>query len=617
VLLTVVALVALLLIWHNVGGLGSGHENLSALQSKVNAGQVASVTIDNDGGVTGKLTNGDSFTSQIPTVLNTSQLTSQLQAEHVQVQAEQSSGGWASVLGSLLPLALLLGLLLWGWRIARRSVGAMTSGLSGFGRSKAKLVETERPTTRFADVAGYDGVKQEVGEVIDFLRHPARYAAAGAKGPRGVMVGPPGTGKTLIARAVAGQARVPFLSVTGSAFVELFVGVGAARTRDLFEEARRRAPAIIFIDEIDAIGGRRGGVPGMGGHDEREQTLNQLLAELDGFDTSTGVVVLAATNRPEDLDPALLRPGRFDRRITVPLPNQADRAAILAVHTADKRLAADVDLGRVARATPGFSGADLANLVNEAAIQAVRDDRATIEATDLDTARDRVLLGRREASNALLPEERHAVAVHESGHALLAALCPNADPVAKVTILPAGVALGATEQLPEAERRLYTEAYLSDLLTVRLGGRAAELVVFGQGSTGAADDLAGVTRIAARMVREFGLSPKVGPVGYATGQPQYLGEGPEDLLRRPYSEQTQRIVDEEIARLLREAERRAVDLLGAHRDALDRLAATLEEHETVDGSVVRDILAGQPPVDAAANGYRPHLTGRGPASGRR
>src|SRR6266699_461285 len=325
--------------------------------------------------------------------------------------------------------------------------------------------------------------------------------------PRGVlMVGPPGTGKTLLARAVAGEAHVPFFSVTGSGFVELFVGVGASRVRDLFEQARKRAPAIIFIDEVDAIGQRRAGSGAVVSNDEREQTLNQLLAEMDGFEPSAGIVVLAARNRPEILDPALLRPGRFDRQVTIPLPNASERAAILAVHCRGKQLAPDVDLGAIARGTPGFSGADLANLANEAAIFAVRAGRDVINAGDFDAARDRIILGRREGSNVLLAEEKHAVAVHESGHAVVAALSEHADPVAKVTILPAGQTLGVTEQLPLVERHMYGEDYLYDSLAVRLGGRAAELVVLGQGSTGAANDLAGATDLATKMVREFGLS---------------------------------------------------------------------------------------------------------------
>ncbi len=560
----------------------------TTFQNKVIAGDVKSVSIDSNGAVTGKLASGSEFTSQLPTALDRSQITQQLNAQHVQITATQAGGGLlATLLPSLIWLILIVGLFVWTGRAAQRQL----SGIGGFGRSRAKVIEAERPTTRFTDVAGYDGVKQEISEVVDFLRDPQRYAAAGAQGPRGVlMVGPPGTGKTLIARAVAGEAQVPFLSVTGSAFVELFVGVGASRVRDLFADARKRAPSIIFIDEIDAIGGRRGGAAIGGGNDEREQTLNQLLSEMDGFDQTAGVVVIAATNRPESLDPALLRPGRFDRQVIVPLPNQIERAAILAVHAKGKKLAPDVDLTVTARGTPGFSGADLANLINEAAIHAIRDNRTTITAADFDAARDRILLGTREASNVLLPEEKQSVAVHESGHALVAALSPNADPVSKVTILPAGMALGATHQLPEVERHLYSEAYLTDLLAVRLGGRAAELVVFGHGSTGAANDLAEATQLAVRMVREFGLSPALGPVGYSDQGSQYLGGPIQDGLRRPFSEETQRVVDQEVSRLLREAEERAVAMLNDHRDQLDWLAARLVETETVDGSVVLEVL---------------------------
>ncbi|MCM3882720.1 ATP-dependent zinc metalloprotease FtsH [Frankia sp. R82] len=556
--------------------------------TRVTAGQVRAVTLDDKGGVDGTLTDGKKFTSRIPTVLDNPTLVGQLQAKRVQVKAKQTGSSLLSVLFSFLPLLLLLGFFVWTGRQAQRQ---LAGGIGGIGRSKAKINDVERPTTRLADVAGYEGAKQEIGEVVDFLRHPDRYARAGAVGPRGVlMVGPPGTGKTLLARAIAGEADVPFLSITGSAFVEMFVGVGAARVRDLFAEARRRAPSIVFIDEIDAIGGRRGAGRLVGANDEREQTLNQMLAEMDGFDTGSGVVVLAATNRPETLDPALLRPGRFDRQVTIPLPNQGERAAILAVHARGIQLAADVDLTVVARGTPGFSGADLANLVNEAAINAVRADREIVTAADFDTARDRLLLGRRDASNALLPDERHSVAVHESGHALVAALSEHADPVAKVTILPAGMALGVTEQLPEAERHLYSEVYLLDSLTVRLGGRAAELVVFGHGSTGATNDLAGATALATRMVREFGLSAAVGPVSYSTGEAQFL-DG-EDIIGRPYSEQTQQLVDSEVARLLRDAEHRAVDLLTTHRGLLDRLTAELLDHETIDGSVVQRLVRG-------------------------
>jgi cell division protease FtsH len=440
--------------------------------------------------------------------------------------------------------------------------------------------------------------------VVDFLKHPDRYRQAGAVGPKGVlMVGPPGTGKTLLARAVAGEAGVPFISVTGSSFVEMFVGVGAARVRDLFADARRRSPSIVFIDEIDAIGQRRGGQ--FVSNDERDQTLNQMLAEMDGFDSATGVVVIAATNRPEVLDPALLRPGRFDRQVEIPLPAQRERRAILAVHSRSKRLDSDVDLDVVARGTPGFSGADLANLVNEAAIFAVRADREVIGAVDFAEARDRILLGRRDGSNALLPAEKRAVAVHESGHALVAALSEHGDPVAKVTILPAGSALGVTEQLPVDERHLYSASYLKDSLAIRMGGRAAEQVVFGETSTGAANDLAGATDLATRMVREYGMSVALGPVGFAAGSPLYLGG--EEVKSRPYAEATQRVVDEEVAELLREAERRATAILTDHRYELDRLSELLLERETIDGIDV-DAILGQvnvhrPPV--AASGVAP------------
>jgi cell division protease FtsH len=400
---------------------------------------------------------------------------------------------------------------------------------------------------------------------------------------------------------VAGEADVPFFALTGSSFVEMFVGVGAARMRDLFTAARKAAPAIIFIDEVDAIGQRRGGA--IVSNDEREQTLNQMLAEMDGFDPSAGVVVLAATNRPETLDPALLRPGRFDRQVEIPLPNLRERVAILAVHARDKHLSDDVDLDAVARGTPGFSGADLANLVNEAAIVAVRDGRNTITAADFSEARDRILLGRREATNALMSDEKHAVAVHESGHALVAALSEHADPVAKVTILPAGQALGVTEQLPADERHLYPESYLKDSLAVRLGGRAAELLVLGEASSGAASDLAGATDLATRMIREYGMSARLGPVGFASGSPMYLGT--EEVRSRPYADETQKVIDEEVSNLLRDAEQRALELLGGHRPALDRLVADLLEHETVDGTAVQAALDGTTgPTGPAESGGR-------------
>ncbi|MCL6550388.1 MAG: ATP-dependent zinc metalloprotease FtsH [Acidothermus cellulolyticus] len=555
---------------------------------------IKTITIHSDGEASGQLADGRPYSTTIPIGLAGSQLLNELENNGVQISARPPGPSLASqVLAgvlSFLPFLLLLGLFAYS---GRRAGAGFLAGLPGIGRARAKIFTTERPQTRFSDVAGYDGVKAEIAEVVDFLRSPERYRRAGAAIPRGVlMVGPPGTGKTLMARAVAGEAGVPFLSVTGSSFVEMFVGVGASRVRDLFEEARKHAPCIVFVDEIDAIGQRRAGAGTIVANDEREQTLNQLLAEMDGFEPAQGVVVLAATNRPEVLDPALLRPGRFDRQVTVPLPSQADRAAILRVHCRNKRLAADVDLDAVARATPGFSGAELANLVNEAAIAAARAGRRDLTAEDFRYARDRIILGRREDSNVLLPSERHAVAVHEAGHAVVAACSENADPVERVTILPAGRALGVTFQLPLAERHLYSESYLRDSLAVRLGGRAAELEILGEASTGAVNDLSSATELALRMVREYGLSPRLGPVSYPVGGSMYLPGG-QELTPRPYAEATQQRIDQEVADLLRDAEERARDIIRRNRQAVDELASLLLEQETVDGAVVYQ-LVGRP-----------------------
>ena len=563
--------------------------------------QVKTLTLAADGQASGTLKNGHDYTTVIPVQLAGPALLEQLQQANVEITA--SAPARTSLTSQLLTWVLILSPFLFVfWMLRRMSRGSGGPlGALAVGKSNAKVFDAERPATRFGDVAGYDGVKAEIAEVVDFLRRPDRYRRAGAAVPRGVlMIGPPGTGKTLLARAVAGEAEVPFFSVTGSAFVEMFVGVGAARVRDLFAEARKRAPAIVFVDEIDAIGQRRSGTGAVVANDEREQTLNQLLAEMDGFDPAEGIVVLAASNRPEVLDPALLRPGRFDRQVTIPLPSLIERAAVLAVHCHDKTLAPDVDLQVVARGTPGFSGADLANLTNEAAINAVRDHRETITSEDFAAARDRILLGRREGSNVLLPEEKHAVAVHEAGHALVAALSPHADPVAKVTILPAGRALGATEQLPLVERHLHGEDYLTAALTVRLGGRAAELVELGQGSTGAANDLATATELATKMVREFGLSPQLGPVGYPEGGSVFLGGGGPGLSSRPFAEATQSLVDREVARLLREAEQRATELLTTHLRQLRALAELLVEEETVDAAAVYRIAGREVPTEHGA-----------------
>jgi len=562
----------------------------SSFLSQVQSNHVQTAIIDPAGAVTGRLTNGTGYSSQLPTALGVTHLSDILNAHHVVITGVGSETSIWAVIASLLPLVLLLAVFIW---LGRRGPRHAASGVMGMTASKVRVYNEERPSTRFSDVAGYGAAKREVSEVVDFLKHPGKYVGAGAIGPRGVlMVGPPGTGKTLLARAVAGEAEVPFLALTGSSFVELFVGVGASRVRELFASARRMAPSIIFIDEIDAIGRRRGG--SVISNDEREQTLNQLLAEMDGFDPAAGVVVMAATNRPEVLDPALLRPGRFDRQVEIPLPNQVERLAILGNHVRDKRLAADVDLSAVSRGTPGFSGADLANLINEAAIVAVRHSRVVIAAMDLDDARDRILLGPRDASNALLPGEKRAVAIHEAGHALVAVCSENADPVTKVTILPAGQSLGVTQQLPADERRLYAESYLRDSLAVRLGGRAAEILVLGEASTGAANDLAGATELAIRMVRDWGFSPRLGPIGFGSVGPAYLGQ--EGGQSRPYAEGTQLVIDEEVSRMLAEAGERAGALLSARRASLDAVVRLLLDKETISGDELMEAV-GTPVVN--------------------
>ncbi|MEZ5264143.1 MAG: ATP-dependent zinc metalloprotease FtsH [Acidimicrobiales bacterium] len=602
---TVVGLVVLVLfVWLGGRDVGTTETlDFTAFLARVDAGGVRSVTIDPDGRIEGELADGTAFRSQVPTAALPQDLVERLDDNDVTVTATAPSSGWGTIVLGFLPVLLLIGFFVW---MTRRAGGGAGSAFGGFGRAKAKLIDAEKPQATFADVAGYDGAKAELLEVVDYLRRPERYHKAGAVGPGGVlMVGPPGTGKTLIARAVAGEAGVPYFSVSGSSFVELFVGVGAARVRDLFAQAREKAPAIIFIDEIDAIGQRRGG-RAMIANDEREQTLDQLLAEMDGFDPATGVVVLAATNRPDVLDPALLRPGRFDRQVVIPLPNQVERLAILRVHCRSKQLEPDVDLAKVARATPGFSGADLANLANEAAIVAVRDDRSVLRADDFDAARDRIILGRREKGTVLLADERRRVAAHEAGHALVAALCERADPVEKVSILPSGQALGVTHQLPVDERHLYTRSWFDDFLAVRLAGRAAEQLLFGEGSSGAADDLATATNVATRMVTDYGLSEELGPVSYAETR-SYVEGGPAVAA---LSGGTQEKVERLVADLLRTAERRAGGLLSGHRPALDALIGRLIDVEVVDGAEVYRLLGLR---DHGENGENGGTGGNGTA----
>ncbi len=489
---------------------------------------------------------------------------------------------------SLLPLLLPIGLLiLFFWWMQRRAQGQVGSIMS-IGRSRAKTYSTERPGTTFEDVAGYEGVKQEITEIVDFLKTPERFAEIGARVPKGVLlVGPPGTGKTLIAKAVAGEAGVPFLSVTGSDFMEMFVGVGASRVRDLFESARKMGKAIIFIDEVDSIGRKRGAGLG-GGHDEREQTLNQMLSEMDGFEGSEGIVMMAATNRPDILDPALLRPGRFDRQVVVPLPELQDRHDILQVHIKGKRTADDLDIMVVARGTPGMSGADLANLINEAALYAVRDGNDEIAARHVEMARDRVLMGQKRESLALSNTEKEAIAYHEAGHAVCASVLPTADPLHKVTIIPSGMALGVTMQLPEEDRHIYRSDYILDRLVVMFGGRIAEELVFGIVSTGAADDLMRATSLARSMVREWGMSNEIGPMAWGSQNQVFLGE---DLVQtRDYSDDTARVIDKETERILREQQDRCRETLNDYRHGLDLVARALLEYETISGAEVDRLI---------------------------
>ena len=490
----------------------------------------------------------------------------------------------------LLPVLLLI--LFFGWMM-RRTQGQMR-GIMSVGRSRAKTYSTERPGTTFEDIAGYEGVKKDVTEIVDFLKEPAKFVKVGAKVPKGVLlVGPPGTGKTLIARAVAGEAGVPFLSVTGSDFMEMFVGVGASRVRDLFQSARKMGKAIIFVDEIDSIGRKRGAGLG-GGHDEREQTLNQMLSEMDGFEPTEGIVVMAATNRPDILDPALLRPGRFDRQVVVPLPELSDRVKILEVHAKNKQLAEDVDLEVLSRGTPGMSGADLANLINEAALFTVRADEEEISMEHFEQARDRVVMGQKRETMMLSSQEKEVIAYHEAGHAVCAATMPTADPLHKVTIIPSGMALGVTMQLPDEERHIYRQDYIEDSLVVRMGGRVAEELVFNVISTGANNDLVGSTELARKMVREWGMSPEVGPMAWGSQGEVFLGD--DIVSTREYSDNTARVIDKEVERILRKQEARCRETLTTHRKALDFVAKALLEYETVAGD---DILRL---VEASKNG---------------
>jgi len=568
----------------------------SAFLNQVSAGKVKSVEWTTlDGRIEGEYNGGEAFTSAGPLTPPDADLVKIRENKVKLVFKAPNDSIIGPLLQLLLPVALLIGFFVW---MQRRAQGQM-SGVMSIGRSKAKTYDTERPASTFADVAGYEGVKEEIKEVVDFLKEPDRFAQIGARIPKGILlVGPPGTGKTLIARAVAGEAGVPFLSVSGSDFMEMFVGVGASRVRDLFESARKLGKAIIFVDEIDSIGRKRGAGLG-GGHDEREQTLNQMLSEMDGFEATEGIVILAATNRPDVLDPALLRPGRFDRQVIVPLPELEDRRKILAVHVQHKRMDENLDLDLVARGTPGMSGADLSNLVNEAALHAVRSGNSTVSNDDFEYARDRVLMGQRRESMVLSDREKELTAYHEAGHAVCAAVLPQADPLHKVTILPIGMALGVTQQLPAEDRHSYDQDYLEASIVVAMGGRIAERLVFGVVSTGANNDLVVSTERARKMVREWGMSDRVGPMAWGSHQQVFLGE---DLMStRDYSDGTARVIDEEVEKILRDCEKRCFEVLTEYRHSLDLVARGLLEHETISGAEVHRLVDhGHPPVEVAS-----------------
>ena len=577
-LLAGLAMVALLFWLFSATG---QHEAITwtEFRGAVEEGRVETVTFTGSA-IEGEFADGTPLRATLPpdAVIGQDGVEGFLREHEVAIDARPEGNGVIGLLLGWLAFPLIfLGFL---WYMSRQARGQM-GGIMQVGKSTARLWKPHEPSTRFADVAGYEEVKQEVAEVVAFLREPARFRKAGAEVPKGMLlVGPPGTGKTLLARAVAGEAGVPFISVTGSDFMEMFVGVGASRVRDLFKTARANAPCIVFIDELDSIGRKRGAGLG-GGHDEREQTLNQMLGEIDGFEGSEGVVVMAATNRPDVLDPALLRPGRFDRQIVVPLPTLSERVEILNVHTKGKPIAEDADLRTLARGTPGMSGADLKNLVNEAALIAVRSGSDDIRMRDLEQARERHTIGRERSSLRLDEEEKRAVAYHESGHALAAFLSDEADPVYKVTVLPVGMALGVTTQLPIDERHIYLRSYLDAKIKVMLGGRAAEMAVLGQPTTGGQHDLVQATRLARAIVREFGMSELLGPVGFGDERQVFLGE---ELTRgHEYSEQTAQLIDQEVRRMLAVALEEVVEEFARLRAALDAMADALVERESLSG----------------------------------
>ncbi len=562
----------------------------SQFLASVQKGEVSQVTIQGDH-VFGTFVDGKTFKTYVP---RDSDMIKILRDQGVNIQAkpEEESPWYMSVLVSWLPMLLLVGVWIFFMRQMQMGGGKAMS----FGKSRARLLNESSKKVLFNDVAGVDEAKEELEEIVEFLRDPKKFTKLGGRIPKGVLlVGAPGTGKTLLARAIAGEAGVPFFSISGSDFVEMFVGVGASRVRDLFLQGKKNAPCIIFIDEIDAVGRHRGAGLG-GGHDEREQTLNQLLVEMDGFESNEGVILIAATNRPDVLDPALLRPGRFDRQVVVPVPDIRGREGILKVHCTAKPLAPDVELQTLAKGTPGFSGADLENLVNEAALLAARRNRDLIEMCDFEEAKDKVMMGLERKSMILSDEEKSITAYHEAGHALCARLLPGADPLHKVTIIPRGRALGLTQQLPQDDRHTYPRDFLLDSIAILMGGRVAEEISFNMNTTGAANDIERATQIARRMVCEWGMSEKMGPVTFGRRDEQpFLGR--ELGHQRDFSEQTALNIDEEVRRIVEENYQRAQNLLSKHNGLLAKIAQSLLDRETLD---LKD-------VDAIINEIEPGL----------
>ncbi len=561
------------------------YENVafSDFVESVNSDQISSVTIQGKN-ISGAYKDGREFKTYAP---DDPELVKDMQQHGVKIQAkpDDDTGIWQSIFVSWFPMLLLIGV----WIFFMRQMQAGGGKALAFGKSRARIATGKENKVTFQDVAGIEEAKGELEEIIEFLRDAKKFTRLGGRIPKGVLlVGQPGTGKTLLARAIAGEANVPFFSISGSDFVEMFVGVGASRVRDLFNQGKKSAPCIIFIDEIDAVGRHRGAGLG-GGHDEREQTLNQLLVEMDGFESNGGVIVISATNRPDVLDPALLRPGRFDRQIVVPIPDVKGREEILGVHTRKTVLAKVIDLSVIARGTPGFSGADLANLVNEAALIAAKKDKMEIEIADLEEAKDKVLMGVERRSMIISYEERRNTAYHEGGHALVAKMTPNSDPIHKVTIIPRGRALGLTQQLPIDERHTYSKEYLLDNITILLGGRAAEEIVLNHQTTGAGNDIERATEIARKMICEWGMSETLGPLNYGRKEePVFLGK--EMQRQRDFSETTANEIDAELKSIVTACFDKARSLLLNNIDALHTIATNLLEKEVLDGQEIDDIL---------------------------